>query len=378
MIKILADDKIPFLKGALEPYANIRYMDGKAITMADLSNVDALLIRTRTVCNASLLEGSSVRLIATATIGYDHIDTQYCDAKGIRWANAPGCNSGSVQQYIASVLAILANRFDYNLSQKTIGIIGAGNVGKKVERLARLLGMNVLLNDPPRARSEGPAGGVSLKHLLEGSDIITLHVPLNRTGEDKTLQLINDNSLQDISPGTVIINTSRGEVVEENALKASLKSGKLSGTVLDVWENEPHTDPELHEKALIATPHIAGYSIDGKSNGTCQIVAHLAQFFDLPLKGWAPGGIPEPAEPLITVDCNSLSPEQACFKAILHSYNVSADDAAFRKNPESFEYLRGSYPLRREFPAYRIVLKNPDFQVSSLLSDLGFAVTPVN
>ena len=132
MIKILADDKIPFLKGALEPYANIRYMDGKAITMADLSNVDALLIRTRTVCNASLLEGSSVRLIATATIGYDHIDTQYCDAKGIRWANAPGCNSGSVQQYIASVLAILANRFDYNLSQKTIGIIGAGNVGKKL------------------------------------------------------------------------------------------------------------------------------------------------------------------------------------------------------------------------------------------------------
>ena len=195
MINIIADDKIPFLKGALEPFASIRYMDAMGIDRKAAANADALLIRTRTRCNGSLLRGSRVKFIGTATIGVDHIDTGYCDANSIRWTNAPGCNAASVQQYIASVLANLVIRHDYSLYGKTVGIIGVGHVGKKVETLARLLGMNVLLNDPPRARTEGNSGFVSLERILKESDIISLHVPLHRTGEDKTLRMINENTL---------------------------------------------------------------------------------------------------------------------------------------------------------------------------------------
>ena len=163
MIKIIADDKIEFLKGALEPFASVRYMDGPEIDHSAVENADALLIRSRTVCNESLLHSSRVKFIATVTIGFDHIDTGYCDANSIHWTNAPGCNAASVQQYIASVLANLAIRHDFSLYGKTLGIIGVGNVGKKVEDLARVLGMKVLLNDPPRARTEGYSGFVSLE-----------------------------------------------------------------------------------------------------------------------------------------------------------------------------------------------------------------------
>ena len=177
MVQIIADDKIPFLKGALEPYASIRYMDGCTITPADIKYTDALLIRTRTLCNESLLRGSAIQFIATATIGYDHIDTRYCESNSIRWINAPGCNSSSVQQYIASDLATLTMKHGFSLRNKTLGIVGVGNVGKKVEFLGRLLGMKVLLNDPPRARNEGDKGFVPLKEIFGESDIVSLHVP---------------------------------------------------------------------------------------------------------------------------------------------------------------------------------------------------------
>jgi erythronate-4-phosphate dehydrogenase len=374
MINIIADDKIPFLKGALEPYASIRYMAGREIGNSDVKHADALLIRTRTRCNESLLHGSKVKFIATATIGFEHIDTDYCDTHAISWTNAPGCNAASVQQYIASVLATLAVKNGLTLRGKTLGIVGVGHVGKKVETLAGLLGMKVFLNDPPRSRNEGNKGFVPLEQLLEESDIITLHVPLNRNGEDKTVHLINRDTLGRCKTGAWLINSSRGEVVDGDALKSALSEGRLSGAVLDVWENEPLVDIQLLEKVTLATPHIAGYSADGKINGTVRVVRSLGVHFDLPVQSWKPSGPPEPSDPAIILDCRDQSLEMLACRAILHAYDVSEDNARFRSKPVDFEKQRGNYPFRREFPAYKIILLNGSDEARDMFRAFGFHI----
>jgi erythronate-4-phosphate dehydrogenase len=371
MINIIADDKIPFLKGALEPFASIRYMDGREIDNSAIRDADALLIRTRTLCNESLLHDSRVKFIGTATIGFDHIDTNYCDTNSIHWSNAPGCNASSVQQYIASVLASLVVRYDFSLYGKTLGIIGVGYVGKKVDTLARLLGMKVLLNDPPRARTEGHSGFVPFEKILKESDIVSLHVPLNRSGEDKTFHLIDETTLGLFKTGSWLINTSRGEVVDGSALKSALATRKLSGAVLDVWEREPAVDLKLLEKVTIATPHIAGYSADGKRNGTIQVVRNLGEHFGLPLKGWEPAVLPEPNDPVIILDREGSLEKHIC-NAILHTCDVTRDDLCFRSDPGNFEKLRDSYPVRREFPAYKLILRNGTDHVSKIFENLGF------
>lgn len=374
MITIIADDKIPFLRGALDSYAVVKYLDGRAFTPSIVEHADALLIRTRTICNDALLHESKVKFIGTATIGFDHIDTVYCDAHSVSWVNAPGCNAASVQQYIASVLASLAIRYDFSLSGKTLGIIGVGHVGKKVEILARLLGMRVLLNDPPRARTEGESEFVSLEKLLGESDIVTLHVPLIKTGEDITRHLINESTLIRLKPGAWIINSSRGEVVDGNSLKAALSTGKLSGAVLDVWEDEPEIDVRLLEKVTFATPHIAGYSMEGKINGTVAVVRSLGLHFDLPVTQWKPSGIPEASNPVIILDCQEQPMEKLICRAILHTFDVAADDFRFRSAPGDFEIQRGSYPERREFSAYRIMLLKGNSEAKEIFRGLGFTV----
>ena len=373
MITIVADDKIPFLKGALEPYASVRYMDGREIDHSALKDADALVVRTRTVCDESLLKGSSVKFIATATIGFDHIDTAFCDAHEIRWINAPGCNAASVQQYIASVLATLSMKYDFPLQDKTIGIVGAGHVGKKVETLARVLGMKVLLNDPPRARSEGNSGFVSLEQLLAESDILTLHVPLNFTGDDKTFHLVNRHSLKIMKDGAWFINSSRGEVADTHDLTIALSERKLKGAVLDVWEHEPGIDRQLMEKVTIATPHIAGYSSDGKRNGTVHVVRSLGQQFNFPLTTWEPSEMPLPPAPGIILNCHEQPLGKMICKAILHTYDVTEDDARFRSDPGDFEGQRGRYPVRREFPAYQVRLINSIAGIREVLELIGFS-----
>src|SRR5664280_2095961 len=255
-MKIVADDKIPFLKGALETYAEVVYIPANLINTDILKDADALLTRTRTKCNSTLLEGTSIKFIGTATIGFDHIDTQYCKKKNIRWTNAPGCNSSSVQQYIAAALLKISSEFHFNLKDKTLGIIGVGNVGSKVEMFARRMGMNVLLNDPPRARAEGKKNFHSLNRVLSSSDIVTVHVPLSIAGEDTTYHLFNEEIFGRFKQGAWFFNSSRGEVTDTNALKKMLYAGKLDGAVIDVWENEPDIDVELMRQAYFATPHI--------------------------------------------------------------------------------------------------------------------------
>ncbi len=374
MMKIVADDKIPFLKGVLEPFADVIYLPGKEIDNKILKDADALITRTRTRCNAALLKNTGLKFIGTATIGYDHIDTAFCDTNGITWTNAPGCNSSSVGQYIAAAILRISGKFKYKLKNKTLGIVGVGNVGSKVEKLARTLEMNVLLNDPPRERAEGEGKFVSLEQVLMESDIVTVHVPLNLTGTDCTLNLFNENSFRMMRKGTWFINTSRGEVTDTIALKNAIDSGKLMGTVTDVWEKEPDIDTELMEMAFISTPHIAGYSTDGKANGTSMIVNSLCKFFNLPLTDWTPDNIPDPAVPVILINCTGKTDEDVMREAVLHTYNIDDDSLKLKRKPSEFEKQRGDYPLRREFPAYTVILKGGTRNTRMMLRNLGFKV----
>jgi erythronate-4-phosphate dehydrogenase len=374
MIRIISDDKIPFLKGVLEPYAEVIYLPGKQIDNKVLKEADGLLVRTRTKCNETLLTGTNVKFIGTATIGYDHIDTKFCENRSITWTNSPGCNSSSVQQYIAAALLKTAFNFNFNLKDKTIGIIGVGNVGSKVEKLAGILGMNILLNDPPRARNEGKKKFVDLETLLAESDIVTVHVPLSFTGEDKTYHLFDENNFRKMKKGAWFFNSSRGEVTDTFSLKKALGTNILCGAVLDVWENEPEIDLELMKKAFIATPHIAGYSMDGKANGTAMIVNSLSRYFDLPVNNWYPGNIPVPPVVSVTVDANGKSDDDIIREVVLHTYDIEGDDLKLRSNPADFEKLRGDYPLRREFPSFTVYLNGGNKKILNTLEQMGFKI----
>ena len=373
-MKIVADDKIPFLKGALEPYAEVIYVPGRQINREIIMDSDALLIRTRTKCTENLLEGTNVRFIGTATIGFDHIDRHYCNKNKIFWTNAPGCNSLSVQQYIAAALLKISFEKNFNLKDKTLGIIGVGNVGSKVEKFARTIGMNVLLNDPPRARREGKKNFHSLNVVLSESDIVTVHVPLNVVGKDCTYHLFNDESFKKIKNGAWFFNSSRGEVTDTYALNKVLHSGKLSGAVIDVWENEPDIDPELMQQVFIATPHIAGYSTDGKANGTAMVVNSLIKHFNLPSETFYPDNVPLPVSPYISIDCSGKSEEEVIREAVIHTYSIDEDNIRLRLSPSDFEKLRGDYPLRREFTSYTVDLKGGTENVRQKLETIGFRI----
>lgn len=371
-MKIIIDDKIPYIKGALEPFAEVVYLSGDRTTPEIVKDADALITRTRTNCNAQLLSGSSVKFIATATIGFDHIDTEYCDQSGITWTNAPGCNSKSVVQYIASALVVLADKKGFQLKDKTIGIIGVGNVGAKVARLCEILGMKVLLNDPPRARAEGKKAFVELDELLEKADIITLHVPLYMDGTDKTFHLADEAFFKAAKKNPIIINSCRGEVTNTEALKTALKSGAVSGAVIDCWENEPLLDRELLNLVDLATPHIAGYSRDGKANGTNMSIRAISKFFNLGINNWKCSGIEPPMLPDILIDGTGKSTQQILAEAILATYDIRKDDLGLRNSVEAFEIQRGNYPVRREFPAYRIFCKINNIKAIHKLNQLGF------
>lgn len=373
-MKIIIDDKIPYIRGAFEGVAEVVYLPGSKTTPEVAKDADAIVTRTRTICNEKLLAGSSVKFIATATIGYDHIDIDYCDASGIQWTNAPGCNSKSVEQYIASTLMVLAERKNLKLKDLCIGIVGVGNVGSKVARICRLFGMKVLLNDPPRERVEGTTAFVGLKQIKEEADIITLHVPLNMKGEDATFHLGNESFFSGLKKKPILINSCRGEVVDALSVKAALKKGQISGFVCDCWENEPDIDLELLAITELATPHIAGYSKDGKATGTQMSVKAISEFFGLGLENWQPSGVEQPANPVFELDGTGLSEQAIVAKAILHTYDIRNDDQDFRKNTAQFEQLRGDYPTRREFPAFTIVPKNIGEETLEVLKELGFTI----
>ncbi len=374
--RIIIDANIPYIRGTFDKVAEVEYLIAKEITPQKVKSADALIIRTRTLCNADLLEGSQVKFIATATIGTDHIDIDYCDAHNIAWTNAPGCNAESVAQWVGSVLAVWSNKHNCSLSGKTIGIVGHGHVGKRVERLARLLGMKVLLNDPPLAINN-PEQYVDLQTIARQCDVITFHTPLTRESQFATYHLADEEFFKTIQANshnntpTLIINAARGGIINENALLSYLNSHenlsystyKLSGIIkdregnnssfliphssfpdiaIDCWEGEPETNPELREKALIATPHIAGYSADGKHNASQQVIKAVASFFNI--QPDTVEGLPPKSTTTATGDTLK--------NQLLHNYNILADSDALKSEPHKFEHFRSNYPIRRELKIY--------------------------
>lgn len=365
----IVDDKIPFLAQVLEPCGiEVRYLPGAAITAADVRDADLLLVRTRTRCDAALLAASRVRFVGSATIGIDHLDTDYLDRRGIRWCNAPGCNAASVAQYVVSVLVNYAVHFHRPLAGLTFGIIGAGNVGSRVAAAARALGMRVLLNDPPRAEREQDGRFLPLDVLLPQADVISMHVPLVDGSRHPSRHLAGEKFFEQLPPGTLLLNSGRGEVVDSEALKRALQRQSLTA-VLDVWENEPAIDRTLQELLWLGTPHIAGYSLDGKANGTAQVVRALAEFFQLPLRDFRPADLPAPTRSILHLP-DGLPPAEELQRAVNFSYDVRRDDAALRRDPGCFEFYRGNYPRRREFGAFTI--HNASAAVAGVLSELGF------
>ena len=345
-MKIIIDDKIPYIKEAAEKIADeVIYAPGKDFTRELIQDADALIIRTRTHCNRELLEGSKVKFIATATIGFDHIDTEYCKQAGIEWANAPGCNSASVAQYIQSSLLVWKSLQNKKLDELTIGIIGVGNVGSKVAKAAQDFGMRVLLNDLPREEKEGGTTFTPLERIAKECDIITFHVPLYKKGKYKTYHMADAAFFRSLKRRPVIINTSRGEVIETNALLNALETGAISDAVIDVWENEPAINIDLLDKVFLGTPHIAGYSADGKANATRMSLDALCRYFNIQTDYQ----IIPPAPKQLQITADDLS------DAYLQMYDPRRDSNALKTHPELFEKLRGDYPLRREKEAYVIV-----------------------
>lgn len=376
-MKIVIDDKIPYIRGVFEPVAEVVYLPGSKTTPETVRDADALITRTRTLCNEALLSGSAVKFIATATIGFDHIDTAYCEAAGISWTNAPGCNAGSVEQYIAAALFTWAAKRNRSLRDTTIGIVGVGNVGKRVEKICRLLGMQVLLNDPPREREEGPGTFVTLETISQNADVITFHVPLNTEGRDATWHMVDDKFLEKLVRKPLLINSCRGEVFDTNAVIDAIERDDISDVILDCWENEPEIHPVLMDKALLATPHIAGYSRDGKANGTQMSVRAVSRFFGLGIDHWEPAGVELPPEPVISLEGNDpsgkiRSEESLLGDAVLATYNITADDTNLRRNPSLFEKWRGDYPVRREFTAYTLRCTNVPEETICKLREMGF------
>jgi erythronate-4-phosphate dehydrogenase len=368
-LKIIADDKIPFLRGVLESCAEVVYLPGAEVSPADVKDADAIITRTRTKCGEKLLSDSKVKFIATATIGFDHIGTDWVEANGIEWTNAPGCNSSSVAQYMSSVLLNLACKHKISLRGKTLGVIGVGNVGSKVAEVGAALGMRVLLNDPPRADQEEKGAFVDLAQVVAESDFITMHVPLDKDGKYPTWHLGSDELFKAMKDSAFYINSSRGAVCDNPALKEALKQRDIAGAVLDVWENEPDLDLELLDLVDFGTPHIAGYSADGKANGTAMSVNALSDFFGLQFGDWYPSDVPIPEKNSLRISSDG-SFEEKMLAAVSMTYNIKDDSEHLKKSPSTFEKQRGDYPLRREFPVFTV--RCSDEEIFIALIKLGF------
>ena len=403
MLRIVADENIPLVREAFGGLGEVRLLPGRAISRGELARADVLLVRSVTRVGAELLEGTPVRFVGTATIGTDHIDLDYLRQRGSAFADAAGANANSVAEYVLTAILLLAQERDWDLAGMSLGIVGVGNIGTRVERYAGLLGMRVLPNDPPRQRQTPDPKFVRLEEALQ-ADIVTFHVPLNRTGLDASWHLLNQRRLADMRPATVIINTSRGPVVDNAALKERLEARlrkvtppwqaggwrREAGTrnaqpamgdvILDVWENEPAIDAELLGLVRLGTPHIAGYSYDGKLNGTVMLYRALARFSGLPetLDLGPYISPPEPAE--ITLETQGHSPQRLLGRALGAIYPMERDDAELRRLRELppdqqgkyFDELRKNYPVRREAGNYRVKLPSDDPGLWELFRGFGF------
>lgn len=332
-LRIVVERNVPFLE-VLDSVADVVRLPYGEITADTVRDADALVVRTRNRCDASLLADSHVKFIATATIGTDHIDLPWCVAHGIKAVNAPGCNAPAVAQYVFSSLMRVINR---PISSYTIGIVGVGHVGTIVERWARGLGMRVMLYDPPRQRAEGGDGWSSLDEIAAGADIITFHTPLTRSGADATYHIADESFFNSLRRAPIIINSARGPIVDNAVWVEALEAGQCGPAIVDCWENEPQIDRRLLSLATIATPHIAGYSLEGKQRASQMALDALCSHFGLSAQHIAGAVPPSPARSITAATA-------------LNGYNPLDDTAALKADPAAFESLRNNYRLRPELP----------------------------
>ncbi len=373
-MKVIADENIPFVKEAFSEFGDVTTLSGRKITNEILQDASILLVRSITPVNKNLLEGTNIKFIATATIGTDHVDTHYLTENSIGFAFAPASNADSVAEYVIAALLTMAHKKKLNLSNITLGIIGVGNVGSRVYRHASSLGVKCLLNDPPKKRLTQSDFYVSLDQVLEESDIITIHVPLTSSGEDVTYRMVSHEFLERMKPGTILINTSRGKVIDEKSLRAA--HAKTGGLVLDVWENEPGINLETLRMTDIGTPHIAGYSYDGKLRGTQMIYnAACAFFFRSP--SW---NIPNEVATEIVNEIDIANSLQPINDAVFSAYPIMEDDRRLREilnkdkseQEKYFDELRKKYPRRNEFSHFSVTSSKKQTDILKVLSALGF------
>lgn len=353
-----------------------------AINSNDVAGADALIVRSKTQVDGALLAGSAVRFVGTATAGNDHFDGAFLSRSGIAGVSAPGCNANSVAEYVITSLLCLAERKHLVLSEKTIGVIGVGSVGNLVAEKCRALGMNVMLNDPPLLDATRDPGYQPLEDLLQHADILTLHVPLTKTGHYPTHHLADCRFFAQSRPGLLFINASRGEVMDSEALLMALDSGLVGECVLDVWEEEPEISRFLLERAAIATPHIAGYSLDGRLRGTEMVFREVCNFFEQEAE-WVSEPLPVPEPSVLELDARGLSDEEALWRIAGRAYDVVRDDTMLREAAAgggtepigpAFNQLRTAYPTRREFAAHTVNLAHGTDSLLKKLQSLGFAV----
>lgn len=374
-MKIVADENIALALEAFSAFGDVELYPGRKITNKILKDAEILVIRSITNVNEELLENTKVRFVGTATIGWDHIDTDYLAKKGIRFTSAAGCNSDAVTEYVTTALFDIAVKYNISLKNKKMGIIGVGNIGSRVARIAAASGIEVLMNDPPLREKTGSAVYLPLYELFD-CEIITLHVPLNPDGRFKTYHLLNHDNLPLLNENTILINTSRGPVVDNSVLDNLIAKKNLI-TVLDVWENEPSINKNLLAQTEIATPHIAGYSFEGKINGTLMIYNELCRFLDYD-PGWKYVPPDDNFENLTIPQTGTF--EQKINSMIKKVYNIRENDADLRKTlnmddieiPQYFDELRKNYNLRREFFNYKIIPDSTDIPVINALKAMRF------
>jgi erythronate-4-phosphate dehydrogenase len=378
-MRVLIDRNIPFGEPVFSTIGDVTLLDTIDIKPPAVRDAEILVIRSETKVTPALLEGSRVRFVGTATIGTDHVDTEYLAARKVGFASAPGCNANAVAEYIAAALLTLSTRFGFGLAGKTLGVVGVGNIGSKVVNVGEALGMTVLQNDPPLARQTGDPRFLPLEALM-GADIITLHVPLSKAGPDATYHFFDEARISAMKPGSILINASRGAVVETVAIRKALVGGQLGTAVLDVWENEPAINAELLTLVALGTAHVAGYSLDGKVNAVRKVYHALCKHLNMePVwTGW--DKLPPPAVLRFPLPGQAEKREAILQESVKQCYDIELDDRLLREmllQPEErrasyFMKLRTGYRMRREFFATTVEVPPDRRAIGSTLKALGF------
>jgi len=380
-MKIVADANIPYVRECFSSIGDVELLGGREITSDAVADADLLLVRSITPVNARLLAGSRATFVATATIGFDHIDVDYLRRDNIGFASAPGSNANSAAEYVIAALLEIAQKYNIGLEGKSIGVVGVGNVGSRVAKKCQALGMHVRLNDPPLQRQTGDPKYLPLEELYD-CDFLTLHTPLTFDGRDKTFHLADEELFKSLGQKCVFINASRGAVTDSDALTDAINADALRAVVLDVWENEPNIETELLKIVDIGTPHIAGYSLDGKIAGMIFVYKAACEHFGIEPKHSIEHFLPEPEVPQLRLDPNPANHIETLIAAVKRVYDIRRDDVRLRgiqttragQAGEFFDNLRKEYAVRREFQNTRLILDPPCEPLARKLAGIGFNV----